>query len=300
MKTILETNIPGIPCRRGKVRDVYDLGDKLLIVTTDRISAFDSILPDAIPYKGEILTQLSVFWFDFLDICNHFFSADLDEMITYKGVPQTLLKYREVLAGRSMLVGKFNPLPVECIVRGYLSGSAWKEYKKTGMVCGIKLPSGLKENFPLPNPIFTPSTKAEVGHDQNITINEMIKTIGDKEKCEEIIDASIKIYKQAAKYAFDNGIIIADTKFEWSYNTALVLIDEVLTPDSSRFWAVDKYTLGKSIESFDKQFVRDYLTSVGMDKSSSHLPAQVIQKTTEKYLEAYKTLTGKDFKSVYS
>jgi len=279
--------------RRGKVRDVYDLGDKLLIVSTDRISCFDVVLPDGIPYKGKVLTGLSCFWFDLIKdiIPNHFITANVDKY------PQELKKYRKELEGRSMLVVKSKPLPVECIVRGYLSGSGWKEYKEKQSVCGIKLPAGLKESDQLPEVIFTPSTKAEVGHDINVSKYYIDKEVG-KDISDALAKLSIAIYKKAREYASSRGIIIADTKFEFGMHDNLItLIDEVLTPDSSRFWPKDEYAPGRPQASFDKQFVRDYLETLDWDKTppAPNLPENIIKKTTEKYLEAYKKLTGKEF-----
>jgi len=280
--------------RRGKVRDVYDLGEKLLIVSTDRISCFDVVLPCGIPHKGKVLTALSSFWFDFLKdiIPNHFITADTAKY------PPELKKYECLLNGRSMLVAKSKPFPIECIVRGYLSGSGWKEYQKEQSVCGIKLPPGLKESAKLPEIIFTPSTKADSGHDQNVNQGYMEKFIG-KEAADKISQASISIYQKAGAFAASRGIIIADTKFEFGlYNGAIILIDEVLTPDSSRFWPLDQYAPGKAIPSFDKQFVRDYLETLDWDKQppAPDLPAEIVAKTTEKYLEAYHKLTGKELK----
>lgn len=277
--------------RKGKVRDVYDLGDKLLIVSTDRISCFDVILPCGIPYKGEVLTAISKFWFDFTRdlIPNHFISSDLKEY------PQQLKIYHEDLLGRSMLVAKSRPLPVECIVRGYLSGSGWKEYKKEQSVCGIRLPDGLRESDKLPEVIFTPSTKADVGHDQNVSQAYIEDLIG-KEIADKIASASIAIYKKASDYALSKGIIIADTKFEFGiYNDEIILIDEVLTPDSSRFWPANEYAPGRPQASFDKQFVRDYLEALNWDKvlPAPMLPEDIITKTTQKYLEAYNRLTDR-------
>jgi phosphoribosylaminoimidazole-succinocarboxamide synthase len=280
--------------RRGKVRDVYDLGDKLLIVSTDRISCFDVVLPDGIPFKGKILTGLSCFWFDFLKsiIPNHFITADVSKY------PENLQKYKNELEGRSMLVVKSKPLPVECIVRGYLSGSGWKEYKEKQSVCGIKLPAGLKESDKLPDVIFTPSTKAEVGHDINVSKDYIEKEIG-KEITDAAAKFSIAIYKKASEYAVTQGIIIADTKFEFGmHNDKITLIDEVLTPDSSRFWPKDGYAPGRSQASFDKQFVRDYLETLDWNKTppAPNLPNDIIEKTSAKYLEAYRQLTGKEFR----
>jgi len=277
--------------KRGKVRDVYDLGDKLLIVATDRISCFDVVLGCGIPYKGKVLTGLSCFWFDFIrDIVpTHFITADVNEY------PEELKKYKKELAGRSISVLKTESLPVECVVRGYLSGSGWKEYKEKQSVCGIKLPPGLLESDKLPEVIFTPSTKADTGHDQNINQGYVEKLIG-RETADKLKKISIAIYKKASEYAKGCGIIIADTKFEFGlYNNEVILIDEVLTPDSSRFWPKDLYTPGKPQASFDKQFVRDYLEGLNWDKTppSPPLPEQIIKKTTQKYLEAYKRLIGR-------
>ena len=280
--------------RRGKVRDVYDLGDKLLIVSTDRISCFDVVLPDGIPFKGKILTGLSCFWFDFLKgiIPNHFITTDVSEY------PVSLQKYKKDLEARSMLVVKSKPLPVECIVRGYLSGSGWKEYRDLQSVCGIKLPSGLKESQVLPEVIFTPSTKAEVGHDINVAKDYIDKEIG-KEISDAVARLSVAIYKKASEYAATRGIIIADTKFEFGmHDNKITLIDEVLTPDSSRFWPKDEYAPGRPQMSFDKQFVRDYLETLDWNKTppGPSLPKEIIEKTSAKYLEAYKRITGKEFK----
>ena len=295
LQVLLKTDFKDLKLfRRGKVRDVYDLGDKLLIVSTDRISAFDVILPDGIPHKGRVLTALSVFWFDFLkDVGpHHLISAEVSKY------PAELQKYKQDLAGRSMLVKKTKPLPVECIVRGYLSGSGWKEYIKSQSVCGIKLPPHLKESDKLPEIIFTPSTKAEKGHDVNVSHNYIEDLLGI-DTAESIRNLSVALYKKAADYAESRGIIIADTKFEFGiYNDQITLIDEVLTPDSSRFWPKDKYTPGKGQPSFDKQFVRDYLESLDWDKRAPapNLPEDIIKKTSQKYLEAYKRLTGKELK----
>jgi len=292
-KILLNTDFQDLKLfRRGKVRDVYDLGDKLLIISTDRISCFDVVLPSGIPYKGRVLTALSCFWFDFLKsiIANHFITADTAKY------PRELKKYTAALAGRSMLVVKTKPLPVECIVRGYLSGSGWKEYQKKRSVCGIKLPAGLQEAARLPEIIFTPSTKADIGHDQNVNIEQVAGLIG-KETAAKISQASIAIYKQAADYALKRGVIIADTKFEFGlYNGKVILIDEVLTPDSSRFWPAGQYAPGKLQPSFDKQFVRDYLETLAWNKipPGPKLPADIIAKTTQKYLEVYRKLTGEE------
>jgi phosphoribosylaminoimidazole-succinocarboxamide synthase len=275
---------------RGKVRDVYDFDDKLLVVATDRISAFDVVMNTPIDDKGEILTQMSLFWFEFLSdiIINHLITAEVNKY------PENCLKYKELLEGRSMLVKKTKSLPVECIVRGYISGSGWKDYKKSGKVCGIALKEGLTESDKLIEPIFTPSTKAEKGmHDENIDFNTLINKIG-KELAERLRDTSINLYKKAADYALTKGIIIADTKFEFGLDgDILTLIDEVLTPDSSRFWPFDGYLPGKSQPSFDKQFLRDYLESLNWDKNppAPELPVDIVQKTRETYLDALNLLT---------
>lgn len=279
--------------KRGKVRDIYDLGDKLLLVVTDRISAFDVILPNGIPNKGMVLNQISKFWFEKTSdlIPNHFLSSDINDY------PEVFQKYSDVLKGRSMLVKKTNPLPVECIVRGYISGSGWKDYKNSQSVCGINLPDGLVESSKLDKPIFTPSTKAEEGeHDENITFEKTIELIG-KELAEKVKNISISLYSKARDIADDKGIIIADTKFEFGIdntNGELILIDEALTPDSSRFWPKDQYKPGGSQPSFDKQFVRDYLSSIDWDKNppGPELPEEVVKKTSEKYLEALNRITS--------
>jgi len=293
MTAILQTNIPEVTLfSRGKVRDVYSVDDKLVVVATDRISAFDVVLPSAIPSKGAVLTALSIFWFDFLNnvVPNHFISADVD---TY---PDPLPKYADQLEGRSMLVVRADAVPFECVARGYLSGSGWKEYKSTGEVCGIKLPSGLKESDKLPEPIFTPATKEQTGHDINISEAQMAGIVG-AELTGKLRDLTLEIYSKAAAYAADHGIIIADTKFEFgTKNGSVILIDEVLTPDSSRFWPMDAYKPGQAQPSFDKQYVRDYLETLNWDKTPPGpvLPESVIGRTTEKYVEAYRLLTGAD------
>ncbi|TAN60436.1 phosphoribosylaminoimidazolesuccinocarboxamide synthase [bacterium] len=276
--------------RRGKVRDVYDLDGRLLIVSTDRISCFDVVLPTPIPFKGTVLNQISRFWFDFTKavIDNHMIASDIKEY------PGSLKKYAEKLRGRSMLVRKTQPLAIECIVRGYLSGSGWKEYQETQSICGISLPKGLKESDRLPGPIFTPSTKAEAGHDINISEAEARKITGSA-LFDEVKSRALAIYQKASEYALGRGIIIADTKFEFGViNERVILIDEVLTPDSSRFWPKDTYVPGKPQASFDKQFVRDYLEGLDWDKTppAPALPEEIVNKTTEKYLEAYELLTG--------
>jgi phosphoribosylaminoimidazole-succinocarboxamide synthase len=291
---VVYTNIPDVPLlHRGKVRDIYDLGDSLLIVATDRISAFDVVLPTPIPDKGKILTKLTLFWLNFLkDIVeNHLITANIDEY------PEVLKKHRDVLEGRSMIVKKAKVFPVECIVRGYITGSAMKEYLKTGMVCGIPLPPGLKEADKLPEPIFTPSTKAELGsHDVNITFEEMIKIVG-KETAEALKELSLKLYKTASSYAEERGIIIADTKFEFGlHDGKVILVDEVLTPDSSRFWPKESYEPGKPQVSFDKQYIRDWLKNTGWKEGTPppEIPTEVVEKTREKYLLALKILTGEE------
>ncbi len=287
---LFETNFKDLNLRgRGKVRDIYDFGDRLLIVATDRISAFDVVMKDPIPDKGRILTQISKFWFDFTKeiVSNHLISTDVEEF------PNECQKYRESLIGRSMLVVKADPLPVECVVRGYLSGSGWEEYKKTGKICGISLPEGLLESSKLEQPIFTPATKAEIGkHDENITFDEMERIVG-KGIAEKLKSLSIAIYEKARDYAEKRGIIIADTKMEFGLSHGeIILIDELLTPDSSRFWPKDEYKPGGPQKSFDKQYLRDYLISINWNKTPPppELPQEVIEKTREKYLEAYQRL----------
>jgi phosphoribosylaminoimidazole-succinocarboxamide synthase len=292
MPVLLETNIAGVARPvRGKVRDVYQLGNQMLIVATDRISAFDYILPTGIPDKGKVLTQLSLFWFDFLrDVTpNHLLTAQVGDY------PDPLPRDRDQLEGRSMLVKKAEMLPVECVARGYLSGSGWKEYQKTGEVCGIRLPAGLKESDRLPEPIFTPSTKAQTGHDENVALEAVERTVG-KDIAARLRDLTLKIYSRAAEYARGRGIIIADTKFEFGFvDGTLVLADEVLTPDSSRFWPADSYKPGGPQPSYDKQYVRDYLEEIHWEKRppAPPLPAEVAAKTSEKYRQAYRELTGK-------
>jgi phosphoribosylaminoimidazole-succinocarboxamide synthase len=290
---LLETNMPDCALlARGKVRDVYSLGDKLLIVATDRISAFDVVLPTGIPRKGEVLTQLSIFWFDFLkdDIKTHFLTANIDEY------PASLHKYREQLEGRSMLVEKLEMFPVECVARAYLSGSGWKEYQKTGEVCGVELPPGMRESAKLPETIFTPATKAETGHDENISAAEAGKIVG-KDIIAKLERLTIDIFDKASMHALACGLVLADTKFEFGrLDGEIVLADEVLTPDSSRYWPLETYHPGRSQASFDKQFVRDYLESVNFNKQppGPELPPEIVEKTSEKYLEAYYTITGHD------
>ncbi|HEY1602905.1 MAG TPA: phosphoribosylaminoimidazolesuccinocarboxamide synthase [Pirellulales bacterium] len=289
---VLETTIQGIPVRRGKVRDVYDLGDKLLLAATDRISAFDWVLPTGIPDKGRVLTQLSSFWFDELGEPNHVLSTDIERMAELPPSAD-----REMLSGRSTLVRKTQVVPIECVVRGYLAGSGWKEYRQHGTVCGIRLPAGLTESSKLPEPIFTPATKEESGHDINISFERMVEIVG-QDVSDELRERSISVYQRGAELALTKGIIICDTKFEWgSVNGQLILIDEVLTPDSSRFWPADAYKPGGSPPSFDKQFVRDWLETTDWDKNSTppELPPDVVTRTREKYIEAYERLTGRSF-----
>ncbi|MDQ1317848.1 MAG: phosphoribosylaminoimidazole-succinocarboxamide synthase [Candidatus Poribacteria bacterium] len=289
---LLETNILDIkPFSVGKVRDIYELDDKLLFIATDRISAFDVVLPTGIPYKGEVLNSLSIFWFNLTKhiIDNHLITADVNEY------PETLQPYKKMLAGRSMIVKKAKRINLECVVRAYLSGSAWKAYKEKGEICGIKLPSGLKESDKLPKPIFTPTNKADSGHDMELTHSEAEKLVG-KNIFEEVKEKSLQILVTAGKEAESKGIIIADTKFEFGiYDGKVILIDEVLTPDSSRFWHKDDYEPGRSQKSYDKQYVRDYLEVIKWDKNppAPELPDEIVKKTTEKYIEAYKRLTGK-------
>ena len=291
-RPISETDFPELKLlKRGKVRDVYDLGEHLLMVATDRISAFDVVMPDPVPDKGIILTQISLFWFDIMQslIQNHVIAKDVEQY------PEVCRPYADVLQGRSMLVKKAQPLPVECIVRGYISGSGWKEYTNSGSICGIKLPAGLQESQQLPEAIFTPSTKAELGeHDINIDFNEAANLIG-KAKAEKIRDLSVSIYKKGAALADQKGIIIADTKFEFgSIGDDIILIDEILTPDSSRFWPKESYRPGGPQKSYDKQYVRDYLNTLDWDKKSPGpaLPERVIANTRQKYLDALTQLSG--------
>ena len=291
MKLVTQINIPGMqPIKQGKVRSLYDLGEYLLLVASDRISAFDHVFAEGIPYKGAVLTGISKYWFDFTKaaIANHVVSMDITDF------PVELQQYADILAGRSMLVKKTKVIPIECIVRGYLEGSGWKDYQKTQSVCGHKLPAGLKQCDRLPEVLFTPSTKADEGHDENISIAQMYDIIG----CEQgdiIMQKSIQVYTMAAAEALKKGVIIADTKFEFGVDAQgnVLLIDEVLTPDSSRFWDVGLYNPGRSQQSFDKQFVRDYLESIAWDKEPPipQLPAEIVKKTSEKYLEAYARVT---------
>jgi phosphoribosylaminoimidazole-succinocarboxamide synthase len=293
MQPLLQLELLGIKkVKSGKVREIFDLGEQLLFVATDRISAFDCIMPNGIPRKGEVLTQISYFWFNETAglVPNHLAAKATDPL------PSVLAPYAAQLAGRSMIVKKTNPLAIECVVRGYLCGSGWKDYKKTGAVCGIQLPANLRDSSRLPQPIFTPATKVETGHDENISFEQACEITG-REITAKARDLSLKIYSFAADYALKRGIIIADTKFEFGlYDGSLILIDEVLTPDSSRFWPADQYQPGKAQPSFDKQFVRDYLETLSWNKQppAPLLPPAVVARTTEKYLEAYQKLTGRE------
>ena len=293
-QVLLKTNIEGQTPIRGKVRDIYDLGDKLLLVATDRLSAFDVIMKNGIPNKGAVLTQISLFWFEFLadDVDHQVITINVDEY------PEPFCNYKEQLEKRSMLVKKTKPLPIECVVRGYLAGSGWKEYQKSQTVCKQQLPEGLTQCQQLPEVIFTPSTKAELGqHDENISYQQCQEII-DKADAEFVHDKSIAIFEKGSEYAKTKGIILADTKFEWGHiNGKIILIDEVLTPDSSRFWPADKYEAGRDQESYDKQFVRNYLESINFDKSGEgvELPNDIVEKTSDKYIEGYEKLTSKKF-----
>lgn len=294
-QAVCETNLPGRePTARGKVRDIYDLGDRLIIVATDRISAFDWINPVGIPDKGKVLTKMSLFWFDLVSdvVRNHLISADLADF------PEEFQQHADQFEGRSMLVHKCEMFPVEFVIRGYLAGSGWKEYKKSGTVCGIKLPEGLKESDRLDEPIFTPATKATDGHDINIPPEEAARIIG-KDWADAASEAALSVYARGREYAEQRGVILCDTKFEFgTLDGTLILADEILTPDSSRFWPADQYEPGKGQPSFDKQFVRDWLETTGWDKDSPPppLPDDVVAKTREKYIEAYRKLTGnRDF-----
>ena len=291
MRVVRETQFAGVPpAARGKVRDIYDLGDKLLIVATDRLSAFDVVLPTPIPDKGRVLTQLSLFWFDLLRdvVPNH--------VISSTEFPAPFDKYPDELAARSMLVRKTQPLPIECVVRGYISGSGWKDYRATGKVCGISLPAGLRESDRLPEPIFTPATKAAAGHDENISFEQAASLIG-KQRADQVRALSLEIYRRAASYAEPRGVLLADTKFEFGIaNGHLIWIDEALTPDSSRFWPADRYKPGGPQPSFDKQFVRDYLERIRWPKTppGPELPPEVVAATRAKYREAYRLLVARE------
>ena len=291
-KVILDTNFSKLKLfAKGKVRDIYEVGDNLLLVSTDRISAFDVIMGQAIPYKGMVLTKISEFWFNYTKdvIPNHFITTNVDEY------PSECKDYVDDLRGRSMLVKKAKVVPIECIVRGYITGSGWKDYLATGEISGIKLAGGLQESEKFPNPIFTPSTKAEIGeHDENISAEQAMK-ITDENTFKILEEKTLKIYKKASEFALEKGIIVADTKMEFGfYNNDIILVDELLTPDSSRFWSVDKYEKGRGQESYDKQFVRDYLLSINFNKQPPppELPDEIIKKTSEKYLDIYEKLTG--------
>jgi phosphoribosylaminoimidazole-succinocarboxamide synthase len=297
---LLQSNVAGYPVRRGKVRDVYDLGDKLVIVATDRISAFDWVLPTPIPGKGRLLTQMSLFWFRHLGAPNHLISTNVQEM------GAAFFAQKNELDRRSMLVRKASVVPFECVVRGYLAGSGWQEYRNSQSVCGIKLRPGLQESQQLPEPIFTPATKAETGHDENVSFDFMAETVG-RDLANDLRDRSLDIYRKAARHAAERGIILADTKFEFGQLSAgqlsggrmpteenIILIDEVLTPDSSRFWPADEHQVGASPPSFDKQFVRDWLLASGWDKNSQppELPPEVVARTSAKYQEAFERITA--------
>ena len=291
-KVILDTNFYKLKLfAKGKVRDIYEVGDNLLLVSTDRISAFDVIMVQGIPYKGMVLTKISEFWFNYTKdvIPNHFITTNVDEY------PSECKDYVDDLRGRSMLVKKAKVVPIECIVRGYITGSGWKDYMATGEISGIKLAGGLQESEKFPNPIFTPSTKAEIGeHDENISAEQAMK-ITDENTFKILEEKTLKIYKKASEFALEKGIIVADTKMEFGfYNNDIILVDELLTPDSSRFWSVDKYEKGRGQESYDKQFVRDYLLSINFNKQPPppELPDEIIKKTSEKYLDIYEKLTG--------
>lgn len=293
MNVISKTDLPLKVFKKGKVRDIYEFDNNLLLVVTDRISAFDFVLNKPIPNKGICLTQISRFWFDFFknDVGNHMISADINEF------PENLKEFDDILYGRSMIVKKAKVYPIECIVRGYISGSAWKSYKKDKSVCGINLKNGIQESEKFDTPLFTPSTKEDTGHDINISYGKMQEIIG-KEDAEKIKELSLLMYNKGAEYARKKGIIIADTKFEFGkIDDEIIIVDEILTPDSSRFWPAEKYELGKSQPSYDKQYVRDYLISTGWDKNSAppELPNYVIKETQKKYIEAYESITGKTF-----
>ena len=291
---ITMTDFPGLKLLcRGKVRDVYDLGEHLLLVATDRISAFDCIMPNGIPDKGRILTAMSLFWFEFTSgiVKNHLVAHQVEDF------PESLRPYSDILRGRSLLVKKSDPFPIECVARGYLAGGGWKEYRETGAISGILLPQGLRQAERLPHTIFTPATKAESGHDENISFEEVCEKVGD-EVGRRLRNLTIAIYEKTRSYAGDRGIIISDTKFEFGRTEdGIILIDEILTPDSSRFWPTESYRIGISPPSFDKQFLRDYLEGLDWDKTppAPELPPDIVRKTREKYLEAYRLLTGRKF-----
>ncbi len=288
---LLQTSLTQLPVRRGKVRDIYDLGDSLLMVSTDRISAFDWVLPTGIPDKGRVLTQLSAFWFERLEVPHHLLSTCLDDVRLPGGQEPGELE------GRSMLVRKAEVVPVECVVRGYLEGSGWREYQQRGSVCGIDLPAGLRQCDALPQPLFTPATKEQSGHDINISFDRMVELVGG-ETAEQLRADSLEVYRRGAEHARARGILIADTKFEWGWcEGRLILVDEVLTPDSSRFWPADRYAPGGPQASFDKQFVREWLDATDWDKNSPPpaLPDDIVVRTREKYVEAYERLAGREF-----
>jgi len=288
-RLLLETNLP-FPRRQGKVRDVYDLGNKLFIVSTDRISAFDWVMPNGIPDKGRVLTRLSLFWFDVLGIENHLISSEVPEAI------RSFDPHGD-LVGRSMVVRKAQVIPFECVVRGYLEGSGWKDYQSTGQVCGIELPKGMTQCDRLPEPIFTPATKAESGHDENVSLEVMIQSIGES-LANELKQKTLSVYKRGVELAAKRGVIIADTKLEWGmWEDKVILIDEVLTPDSSRFWPAEDWQPGRSQASYDKQFVREYLATTAWDKNSPPplLPDPIVMKTRERYIEAYERISGSKF-----
>lgn len=286
---VLSVELPGIPLfRRGKVRELFDLGDTLLLVATDRLSAFDVVLPNGIPGKGIVLTQLSAFWFEWFAerVPSHYLTTEL---------PEQFSAYRGILQGRSMLVRKAERIPVECVARGYLAGSAWAEYRTSGMVAGVRLPRGLRESERLPEPLFTPAVKSDTGHDENITFDELVRRVGE-ELAERLRERTLEIYVAAERYARERGVIIADTKLEFGWiDGELAVIDELLTPDSSRFWGAEQYQPGRPQPSFDKQFVRDWLLASGWNKQppAPALPPDVVEKTAEKYREAYRRLTGR-------
>jgi phosphoribosylaminoimidazole-succinocarboxamide synthase len=292
MTPLLQSNVPGFPCRRGKVRDVYDLGDRLAIVATDRISAFDWVLPTGIPDKGRVLTALSLFWFEKLGVPHHVLATDP------AAAGSAFAAYGDDLVGRTCVVKKASVVPIECVARGYLAGSGWKEYRESGKICGVALPAGLRQSERLPEPIFTPATKEESGHDQNISFDQMAAITGVP-IATDLRDRTLAVYRQAAAYSESRGILLADTKFEWGQlpSGEIILIDEVLTPDSSRFWPADQYHVGANPPSYDKQFVRDWLETTGWDKQSPPpaLPADVVQKTADKYREAFERITGRKY-----
>ncbi len=290
---LLRSELPGLTlASRGKVRDMYDLGDAMLIVTTDRLSAFDVVMANGIPWKGKVLNRISEFWFDFLKVPNHLITCDVQKM------PAEVRRHAEVLRDRSMLVKKAQPFPVECVARGYLIGSGWKDYQAEGKVCGIALPPGLKQASRLAEPIFTPATKAQTGHDENIGFEEAAKVVG-RETAEELRRRTLDLYRKGSAHAESKGVILADTKFEFGMsNGELLLIDEVLTPDSSRYWPKSGWREGISPPSYDKQFVRDYLEEIRFDKKPPGpvLPEEIVRKTSDKYLEAFRVLTGRDLR----